>query len=225
MATKVYQRVAAQIEEEILSGKLKPMSRLPSERELSVTFEVSRTTVREALLALEAAKRIRIKDRSGAYVLPQPGGAMSVLSDIERTPGPHEVLQLRRLIEGEACFLVALNGSAKSIEAIIAANLANADVPPDDTPEFHAATRSFHMAIAEGSENSLFVELLEYLWEQKSGPLWENWYAGTKSRQNRITVIANNQSITDAIVARRPQAARTAMQHHIDWMIGRFLSY
>lgn len=225
MAQKTYQRVASKIEDDIRSGRIKPLSRLPAERDLASDFEVSRTTVREALLALEAAQIIKIKDRSGAYVLPLSQEHPPFLSGMEEAPGPHEVLQMRRLIEGEACLLVAMNGSASAIEAIVAANEANAAVPPDDTPEFHEATRAFHMAIVHGAENSLFAELLEFLWAQKTGPLWENWYAGTKSRRNRLRVIENNQEITDAIVARRPQAARTAMQHHIDWMIARFLSY
>jgi len=225
MSQKVYQRIAGELEKMIRSGELKPMSRLPAERDLAAQFEVSRTTIREALMVLEAGEIIRIKDRSGAYVLPVARKSASILQSIEATPGPHEVLQMRRLIEGEACFLVALNGSRRAIDAIVDANTANAEVPPDDTPEFHDATKQFHLSIAQGSENSLFVELLEYLWEQKSGPLWENWYGSTRSRQNRIAVLANNQEVTDAIVARRPQAARTAMQRHIDWMISRFLSY
>lgn len=225
MSDKVYQKVADSLERRIREGVYKPMSRLPPERELAADFQVSRTTVREALMALEAAKIIRIKDRSGAYVLPAPADPSMNLSAIKSSPGPHEVLQLRRLIEGEAAFLVSMNGSGSQIAKIEAACKANAAVPPDDTPEFHAATRAFHLAIVEGSENGLFVDLLEFLWDQKSGPLWANWYGSSRSRQNRLQVLANNQEITDAIVARRPQAAQTAMHRHIDWIIARFLSY
>ncbi|WP_372572285.1 FadR/GntR family transcriptional regulator [Ruegeria jejuensis] len=225
MATKTYQRVANSLESDIRSGKFKPMSRLPPERELASDFEVSRTTVREALLALEAARIITIKDRSGAYVLPISDEESTLLARVESTPGPHEVLQLRRLIEPEACFQVAMSGSDAIIADIVAAYEANAAVPPDDTPEFHQSVRHYHMTIMKGAGNSLFVELMDYLWEQKSGPLWENWYMGTRSRHHRQTTIANNREITEVIVARRPQAARTAMERHIDGMVSRFLSY
>lgn len=220
---KVYQRVAKKLEDRIESGHYKPMSRLPSERELASEFEVSRTTIREALTALEAAGAISIKDRSGAYVKSNSGGVASSLTSIESTPGPHEVLQLRRLIEGDACFNVALQASDAAIEEILAACKANEDVPPDDTPEFHLATKNFHMSIMRASENSLYAELFDFLWEQKSGPLWEHWYARSRSRHNRIMVLANNKEIAQTIADRRPLAARTAMQHHIDWMISRFL--
>lgn len=225
MVERTYERVFTLIKEKIKNGEYKPLTRLPAERELAAQFDMSRTTIREALLALEAANLIEIRDRSGAYVMPHQNDDISLLQAIKNIPGPHEVLQMRRLIEGEACFLVAMNASDKNIARIVEANTENANVPPDDTPEFHSATRAFHMSIANASENSLFPELLDYLWEQKSGKLWESWYSGTKSRKNRLTVIENNQEVTDSLVARRPQAARTAMQRHIDWMIGRFLNY
>lgn len=225
MVQRTYERVVSLIKKKIEDGDYKPLSRLPAERELASHFDVSRTTVREALLALEAARLIEIRDRSGAYVMPNQNDDISLLQAIKSTPGPYEVLQMRRLIEGEACFLVASNASEQSLSRIVQANQANAAVPPDDTPEFHEATRAFHMSIAHASENSLFPELLDFLWEQKSGKLWEGWYRGTRSLKNRLKVVDNNQEITDALTARRPQAARTAMQYHIDWMIARFLSY
>lgn len=225
MSDKVYQRVAADLERRIIEGIYKPMSRLPPEREFALEFQISRTTVREALMALEVANVIEIKDRSGAYVLPTQVKNSESLAIIKSSPGPHEVLQLRRLIEGEASFLVAMNGSDENLAAIADACKANAEVPPDDTPDFHEASKAFHISIVKGCENSLFLEMLEFLWDQKRGPLWKNWYASTRSKKNRLVVLANNQEITDAILARRPQAARTAMQRHIDGVITRFLSY
>ena len=225
MTGKVYQKIANRLERSIRAGDYKTMEKLPPERDLAAEVKVSRTTIREALMALEAAKIIRIKDRSGAFVLPLSPEKPMRLAEISTSPGPHEVLQLRRLIEGEAALLVTMNGSNEAISKIGDACSANASVPPDDTPEFHAATRQFHMAVAEGSGNGLFVELLGFLWDQKSGPLWESWYVATRSQKNRQQTLANLTDISDAIASRRPQAAQTAMHRHIDWNIARFLSY
>src|SRR4051794_32094779 len=49
----VYEQVAQQLREQILSGELAPGSALPPERELCERFGVGRTTVREALRALQ----------------------------------------------------------------------------------------------------------------------------------------------------------------------------
>lgn len=225
MSDRAFQTLAKNIEARINDGTYPAMSRLPPERELAAEFGVSRTTVREALMVLETSEMLQIRDRSGAYVLPPKSKQNEKLPIFTADPGPYEVLQLRRLIEGEACYQVANRGSEAQIKAIVAACDANAQVAPNDTPEFHAATRAFHHAIMVGSENALFVHLFEFLWDQKSGPLWGNWYRSTKSQQNRVTVLAHNQEITDMITARRAQAARTSMERHIDWMITRFLAY
>ena len=52
--TRIHEEVVTQIHDLIREGRLKAGDQLPSERELSETFKVSRTSVREALRALEA---------------------------------------------------------------------------------------------------------------------------------------------------------------------------
>jgi DNA-binding FadR family transcriptional regulator len=222
---RTYQRIAEGIEEMIRSEGFKVGDRLPPERDLSVRFEVSRTTVREALLALEAADLIEIRDRSGAYILDKSTRLLAGLRKFEHAPGPHEVLQLRRLIEGQASFLAALNAAPAVIREIVEAADANEAIEPDDTDEFHEATRLFHLSIVNAAGNLLFIELFNFLWAQKSGQLWERWYQRTKSRQNRLIVLQHNREVTNAIAGRRPDAARTAMEHHFDWMVERFLGW
>jgi DNA-binding FadR family transcriptional regulator len=58
---RIFQDVVEQIQETILSGKLKPGEMLPSERELKAMLQVSRGTLREALRVLEQKGLIEIK--------------------------------------------------------------------------------------------------------------------------------------------------------------------
>lgn len=225
MTTKTYHRIAEGILDLINSGQFAPKSRLPPERELAARFDVSRTTVREALLALEASHIVKIRQRSGAYVLKPSERKTLELKELETSPGPHEVLQLRRLIEGEACFVAALSAPDAVVRTILDADAVRAGLPADDSTEFHEATRLFHRSIILASDNSLFVNLFDSLWEQRTSALWEHWYEGTKSRENRIASVANGHEIATAIGSRRAEAARTAMHHHIDRMIQRFLSF
>ena len=53
---KLYRQVADSIMGSIKSGDFKPGSRLPSERDLAASFKVSRPTIREAMIACQAAK-------------------------------------------------------------------------------------------------------------------------------------------------------------------------
>ncbi len=60
--------VAKQIEQAILEGRFLPGTRLPSERELTVTFGISRPILREALRRLEIQGLISIHHGRGAFV-------------------------------------------------------------------------------------------------------------------------------------------------------------
>ena len=66
---RLYHKVANQILELIDSGVFPPGSRLPGERDLAEKFGVSRVSIREAEISLQAQGRLEIKVGSGAYVL------------------------------------------------------------------------------------------------------------------------------------------------------------
>ncbi|MCR6651915.1 MAG: GntR family transcriptional regulator [Cellvibrionaceae bacterium] len=73
---RLYQRVAEQLAEVIASGEYPVGSRLPAERKLAERFNVSRPTVREAIIALELAGCVEVKGGSGVYVTSgRSGGA------------------------------------------------------------------------------------------------------------------------------------------------------
>lgn len=65
---KIYEVIADQIKEQIISGQLKPGEKLPSAKELSERFQVGRSTLREALSALKAMGLVEIHQGEGSYV-------------------------------------------------------------------------------------------------------------------------------------------------------------
>ena len=73
-SARAHERIVEQLENRILSGKLTPGERLPSERALMTTFQVSRPTVREALRVAESMGLISIRhgDPGGPKVLGTP---------------------------------------------------------------------------------------------------------------------------------------------------------
>ena len=98
---RLYLQVADQLMELIRGGSLKSGERLPSERDLAEQFGVSRPTIREAMIALEIAGLVEIRSGSGVYVLEARDKSSPQVDD--QGPGPFEILEARRLIEGEAC--------------------------------------------------------------------------------------------------------------------------
>ncbi len=66
----IYQRVRDHFVSQIDQGALKPHSKLPSERVLSETLKISRTTARQAFIQLESEGFIYRSDRRGWFVAP-----------------------------------------------------------------------------------------------------------------------------------------------------------
>ena len=112
---RLYERIARKLAKAIASGEYEIGQRLPSERELAQTFEVSRPTVREAIIALELDELVEVRLGSGVYVVNRhpPSGHEGVM-DI----GPFELLEARRAIEGEAAALAALRIEDAQLEEL-----------------------------------------------------------------------------------------------------------
>ena len=105
---RLYMRIAQKLADDIAAGRYRTGERLPPERDLAVSLQVSRTTVREALLALEIMRQIEIRTGAGVFVLPEamrePVPARQVATG---ETGPWEQLEARRAIEGQVAYLAA----------------------------------------------------------------------------------------------------------------------
>ena len=91
---RLYRQIVDQILQSIESSEYPAGTRLPAERELSEKYGVSRPTIREAVIALEAMGRVSVKTGSGVYVL-EGKGVAAVGSNVS----PFELLETRVLIE------------------------------------------------------------------------------------------------------------------------------
>ncbi|GAB5375543.1 MAG: FadR/GntR family transcriptional regulator [Acuticoccus sp.] len=224
MSKKVYQHIAEELAAQLDAGLFQPGEKLPTERELAASLRVSRTSLREALLALEFNGRIEIRDRAGIFVRPQPAPAEPAFGG-DSPPGPYEVLEARRLIEGDLTYRACLRASDADLDAIVAAADAMNRIDIDDLATFLSIDRSFHLLIAQAGGNSVLADVATSLWDQRDGPLWTTWYQGTRSSENRRRSARQHAEIATFIKARQASAARAAMERHIDTIIERFLRY
>ncbi len=71
-SSRTYTKIGKILKEEIAQGKYRVGDKLPTERDISERFEVSRTIVREAIVMLEVEKLIEVKKGSGVYVIRVP---------------------------------------------------------------------------------------------------------------------------------------------------------
>ena len=101
---RLFWQIVEKIETAIDSGEFLPGSRLPPERELAETFNVSRPTVREAIIALEVRQKVEVKTGSGVYVIDA-----KLLNKQTSDINAFEVTQARALVEGEVAAIAATN--------------------------------------------------------------------------------------------------------------------
>ncbi|ANN21422.1 GntR family transcriptional regulator [Amycolatopsis orientalis] len=159
---RAYQRVVEQIEEAVISGRIKPGDRLPSERELMVQFDVGRSTVREALRVLQAAEMIRSRpgDPRGPEVLAaSPAALHRSMHRLARADhlGLSELLQFRMILDGSAHLLAAQLRTEENLAELDAALAAMRAGISRGFAEFSHADVAFHEAIARATGNPLLV--------------------------------------------------------------------
>lgn len=215
---RLYQELARKLIEELASGKYKIGSRLPAERELSAEYEVSRPTVREAVIALEVQGLVEVRVGSGAYVKRLPGK-----SDI---PGfnvtAFELTEARLLFEGEAAALAATQITDAEIEALeqLIRDIADENLKEGGTEK---ADREFHLTIARATRNTAVVDTIEALWQLRSTSP-ESALLHEKARTANIKpVVDEHQAVLNALRDRDPAAARAAMRNHLSAVLDSLL--
>jgi DNA-binding FadR family transcriptional regulator len=208
---RLYRVVAQRIRELVREENIQPGERLPSERDLAIRLNVSRASLREALIALELGGDVEVRGGSGVYVT-KVADAQSAMP--EAGPGPFEVLATRRVIEPEVAAIAARVATDGAIDAILTA-AAEMERGHSDRSTNERADRNFHLSIARATGNSALVGVMEYLWDQR-GTLWRTLHEHYRTEELRRETLGDHRRIVEAIAARDPTAARQAMRNHLE---------
>ncbi|GGK92881.1 GntR family transcriptional regulator [Salinibacterium xinjiangense] len=153
------------IKEMILDGELAPGDRLPPEKELSESLGLSRSSMREAIKALEVIRVLDVRQGDGTYVTSlEPRlllEAMSFVVDLHDDASVLELFAVRRLLEPAATALATAHMTPDIIE-----NLRQQISSVDDKTSVEglvAHDLEFHGAIVHLAGNSYLTTLLESL--------------------------------------------------------------
>jgi len=144
---RLFWNIVEKVEALIDSGQHPPGSRLPPERVLAEQFNVSRPTVREAIIALEVRGRVEVKTSSGVYVIDKPEDTSRKIE-----VSAFELTQARALVEGEAAALAASSITQDELERLHQSLL---DMENGDNPE--QADREFHSIISTATRNNAIL--------------------------------------------------------------------
>jgi DNA-binding FadR family transcriptional regulator len=211
---RLYRQIADRIGTLITRGEFAPGTRLPPERDLAAQLQVSRTSVREALIALELGGLIDIRMGSGVYVrAPGAPGRNGLPVRAGDDTGPFEQLRARWLIEGETAALAAKNASGADVRALRELNRRMQGSKPEDRVP---PDRQFHVRIAEASGNSALALVVDFLWRLREGPLFAQIERHFHTPELFRRTVEDHAAIVDAIAAHDPAAARRAMRAHLD---------
>lgn len=212
LVATVMERITVYIE----SQGLDVGARLPSERELRVQFNVGRSTVREALKALEALGVIEIRQGAGVFVAAgqsqkpaEPAGSEAAAPIDWSMLGP--VVEARLAIEPYAAALAARRRTPQDLE-LLAQELAkfNEAAANDDKPGLVMADVSFHEVVARIA-NPVLAHTLRDL-----GVLLINSrYISLQRPERRSGVADRHQAIYDAIAAGDSARASETMAAHL----------
>lgn len=213
-APRLFRRIADTLATAIDAGEFAPGDRLPGERELARRLAVSRSSLREALSALELEGRVEIRMGSGVYVRPRHARRASRSAAPAPSTSPFDVLRARRLVEAETAALAARNATPAQVRTIEQAfeRLA-ADMRANRAHS--AGDRLFHERIAQASGNTALAEVVAQLWSTQRDPLATRMEALFVTGRRRRDNIGEHRRILDAIRAKDPTAARRAMREHL----------
>ncbi|MCQ0093823.1 FadR/GntR family transcriptional regulator [Roseovarius sp. M141] len=218
----VAQAVVKQIEEMILSGVLKEGRKLPSERELSETLNVSRPKVREALKTLENRGLLKVRHGEGSFIVPLTGKAMSsaLLSLYGRhSTAFYDYLEYRREQEGFAARLAALRATQDDKERIAATldNLRKAQ-QTDDHQLSRTADFALHSAIVDASNNATLIHMMASIYDlTKQGAFYNRQYLRTIDGSGE-QLLNQHIELGNAIIEGDPERAEKAARDHMDFV-------
>ncbi|MGM7634279.1 FadR/GntR family transcriptional regulator [Bacillus sp. Hm123] len=215
---KTYQVIVDQIKEYFLTEQLQPGDKLPTERELASRFNVSRTSVREALRKLEMKGIIEIKQGSGSFMKTSEfqllGDELSTTIVHAENKLVYEMLELRRALEVECAFLASQRATSEDLEhirqAIEKMKVAETDVELGLEADLH-----FHLSIVRASHNSIFLQLVQTLSEHMQDTIRATRRQRLADPERLQGTIDEHKQMYLAIVAGEGELAKQLMEKHI----------
>src|SRR5450432_3770201 len=215
---RLYRQIADQIAGLIAAGEFKPGSRLPAERELATKLGVSRASVREAIISLEIGGLVEVRIGTGIFVT--TSAASSGSRDRDVGPGPFELLNARRLIEGEIAALAATHATDPDIDGL-KHNVKRMEANVNDFRIREDSDRDFHLRLAKAAGNGSLELVVEGLWAQRA-ELWGRKQQHFHTNELADQTIRDHAAIVRAVAAHDPAAARMAMHRHLSRVLQEF---
>ena len=215
---KISEEIVNQIKQLISKGELKPGERIPSERELATMLGVSRPSVREAIMVLEAMGFVESRQGGGTYVKAlTESSIMNPLAKLVEKRDPEllrSLAEVRMGLESWSAYLAAQRATDADIAemrrlyGIMEKEAAKGGWSPDVDAEFH-------YAITAASHNSLQMHVLDSIHSLFHATIQVALMEFYQQEGHVQLLLAHHQDIMEAIAAHDPETARRKMVEHL----------
>ena len=197
---KVYEQVVDQIKEMVRVGQIKKGDKLPTERVMAEELQVSRTSIREAMRALEVVGLIESRQGAGNYireefddVLLEP---LSIVFMLQNGTNK-DIFELREVLELSTIFLSVMRISDEELKKL--GELVERFKTSRDEEENVKIDSEFHSIIVKGANNVLITNLLEGVSELVDKFISEGRRAILSDERNRGKLLDFHEKIYLAI--------------------------
>jgi GntR family transcriptional repressor for pyruvate dehydrogenase complex len=218
--TSISDEIVDQIISLISKGDLKPGQRLPSERELCKNFGAGRSSLREALRCLCIVGVLNARVGEGTSVAVDGAKFLGKIVEWRVMTEQHDIenlMEVRIALEGLTAASAALRSSEEDLLKIDAL-MEKMERATKDEKSFAPLDLEFHVTLAEASQNFLIVDLISMI----RGQLEKALSRVLLVPKARPLSIKEHAAIVRAIKRRDPEAAREAMQTHLDAALKRY---
>jgi GntR family transcriptional repressor for pyruvate dehydrogenase complex len=209
---KLSDAITERLQTMIFEGHWGAGQRLPSERDLSTQFEVSRPSLREAIQNLVGRGLVERRQGGGTYVTGKFANQLHdpLLSLIEHHPeAQYDLLEFRHSLEGVIVHYAALRGSQEDKEALeeTFASILDIQETGDIDSEAKALTK-FYQIMAQSTHNSVFIHVIRGLLPLLLDNIRRNLLVLQQVADSTNMINQHRRKILDAVLAKKPEQAR-----------------
>jgi GntR family transcriptional repressor for pyruvate dehydrogenase complex len=221
--------IVKRIMELIESGELKQGDKLPNEMGIVKQTEISRTSVREALSALELMGIIERVPGEGTFIAStspfkeerSKDLLLKFLEDTENVNGSFEALESRMVLEPSVALMAARRAEPEDIAAMEAIlEKMNQSIDSGDTEVFLDLDSEFHLAIAKATQNDVLFEMSKQLLQMADIHMWRTFKINLGLLRPTVDI---HRKILGAIKKRDPKKAEfyaeTHLMHYINEVV------
>lgn len=203
------------IQGHLKSGLWRPGHRIPTERELSDQFGVSRTTVRRVLSRFKDQKLITQTVGSGTYVSDSVGALLAHnAADIYLDAiSPSELMESRLVLEPAIVDMVVANASAADFTRM--QGCCQRAEAATTLEEFEYWDGMLHEVIAEAAHNGFMLNVFRLMSQVRARAEWGQLKRRSLNPERRAEYEKEHRNIVQALRERDAQTAKEAMRGHL----------